>query len=351
MNVLLALKMEIVQVVVTIIMVALIIAIFFYERSKRKKYKNNEISKTTMLINYIVYFIIIVLGAIVIVTIWEPNALKYLAAYINRGLKFLGKSLELIILSILVLFIFSFLSKLITLLLSRVGSKVGVNQKRRQTVTKLVSSVIRYTLVIIMIIVILAMWGVNVIPALAGLGILGLVLGLGAQQFINDLISGFFIIFEQHFDVGDIVEVDGFKGTVSDLGLKTTRVLNAKGQLKIISNGKISSLINYSKNHSVAMVDFTIAYKEDISKVTLILNDNLDKKVEHLDQVLTKPSVVGVIGLNENGVELRVSCKTLTEQHYTVERTLRQAIKELLEQNNIEIPFKQVVIHQVKGEK
>jgi small conductance mechanosensitive channel len=194
----------------------------------------------------------------------------------------------------------------------------------------------------------LAIWGINVLPALAGLGILGLVVGLGAQSLIKDFIAGFFIIFEHHFDVGDVVEINGFKGKVVDIGLKTTRVQNWKNAIKIFANGVITEPINYSKNPSVAVIEFGIAYGEDVQKTIDILNQELPKYQERFPDILEAPTVLGVTQLADSSVNMRVIIKTATETHYGIERGFLQIIKEILDKNNIEIPFPQVVVH--KGE-
>lgn len=135
------------------------------------------------------------------------------------------------------------------------------------TILKVVQSLITYTVEIIALLVVLALWGVNVMPALAGLGVLGIIIGMGTQSLIKDIISGFFIIFEHHFDVGDIVEINGFKGEVIDIGLKSTKIKNWKQDIKIFSNGSIENTINYSLSPSIGIIDFGIAYKEDIQKL------------------------------------------------------------------------------------
>ena len=93
---------------------------------------------------------------------------------------------------------------------------------RFKTLSKLLFSLLRYTVFIIAFLIVLSIWGVDVVPAVAGLGIVGLVIGLGAQRMIQDMIAGFFIVFENHYDIGDVVEVKGFRGTVLELGLKST---------------------------------------------------------------------------------------------------------------------------------
>ena len=177
---------------------------------------------------------------------------------------------------------------------------------------------------------------------------MGLVVGLGAQKFINDLISGFFIVFEHHFDVGDVIEVQGFKGTVSDIGLKTTKIKNWKGETKILSNGEITNLTNFSRDLSTAIVDFGIAYKEDIQKTIDLLNSELPKMKSLFKELVEGPTVLGVMDLSSSSIHLRVTAKTFNEQQYAVERELRKRIKEILHEHQIEIPFPQLVIHQPK---
>jgi small conductance mechanosensitive channel len=213
---------------------------------------------------------------------------------------------------------------------------------------KVTNSLINYVVKIIAFLVILSIWGVDVLPALAGLGILGLVVGLGAQSLIKDLIAGFFIIFEHHFDIDDVVEINGFKGRVIDIGLKTTRVQNWKNDIKIFSNGSISEPINYSVANSMAIVEFGIAYHEDIQKTIDLLNQELPKYKALLPELLEIPTVLGVTDLASSSVNIRVICKTLPESQYNAERKLRQGIKEILDANGIEIPFPQVVVHEPK---
>jgi len=185
-------------------------------------------------------------------------------------------------------------------------------------------------------------------PALASLGILGIIVGMGTQSLIKDFISGFFIVFEHHFDVGDIVEINGWKGEVIDIGLKSTKVKSWKQDIKIFSNGSINDAINYSLSPSTAVIDFGIAYKEDIQKTIDILNQELPKYRETFPDIIEDPMVLGVTELANSSVNLRVIVRTITEKHYGIERSIRQGIKEILDKNNIEIPFPQVVIHKTE---
>ncbi|MBN2539897.1 MAG: mechanosensitive ion channel family protein [Bacilli bacterium] len=238
--------------------------------------------------------------------------------------------------------------RITSILTRRAGDKAKLNKKRVLTILKVTQSIVKYVVEIVALLVILSFWGVNVMPALAGLGILGIIIGMGTQSLIKDFISGFFIIFEHHFDVGDIVEINGFKGEVIDVGLKSTKIKNWKQDIMIFANGTIENTINYTLSPSIAIIDFGIAYKEDIQKTMDILKEDLPRYKEIFPEIIEDPVCVGVIALADSSVNLRVICKTETEKHYAVERFIRQGIKELLDKNNIEIPFPQVTVHKAE---
>lgn len=217
--------------------------------------------------------------------------------------------------------------------------------RRALTVAKLVQSIFKYILVITAFIIIIAIWGVNVTGLLAGAGLLGLIIGLGAQSMIQDLLSGVSIVFEDYYEVDEVVEIKGFKGRVVEIGLRATKIMNFKGELKIISNGDIKDITNYSRHYSLALVVIAIEYKENIDHVIALLQEKLSSMLELFPQIIEGPNVLGVSELANSSVNITITAKTLPEQHYAVERGLRKYIKELFDENNITIPFPQVVLH------
>jgi len=324
-----------------------LILIFVIEN---KLIKNHEdtISKTTLVLVYLVTFLIALAGILGIFAIWNFDFVTYVNEVWSGFLLTLEDSIGRIISSLIIIFVAMMILKISKVTLKKIGQKDGPNKRRKRTVARVTRSITKYVVGIIAILSVLSIWGVNVGPALAGLGILGLVVGLGAQRFINDLIAGFFIIFEHHFDVGDKIEVQGFKGEVIDIGLKTTKVKNWKGEIRIMNNGDVTNLIQFSKDLSVAVIDFGIAYHEDVQKTTEVLTLELPKIRNEFPEIVEDPKVLGVINLNNSSVDMRVICKTLNEQHYGVERAIRQRIKLILDEHGIEIPFPQVVVHQPK---
>jgi moderate conductance mechanosensitive channel len=327
----------------TLGILALLILLFVIEGKLIKKYEDH-LNKFLIISAYVLSFLVMTGGLLLILWIWSFDYTTLIQDLQDGTLAYIEASLGRMIGTILVFFISMMVIKISKIALKKVGVKPTATQKRKKTIAKVTLSIIRYTVGLLTILIILAMWGVNVLPALAGLGIMGLVIGLGAQKFINDLIAGFFIIFEQHFDVGDTVEVKGFKGQVSDIGLKTTRIRNWKGDVMILANGEITNMINYSKNPSIAIVDFGIAYEENVQAVIELLTRELQVLKTMFPQIVEDPTVVGVTALDASQVTLRAIAKTENEQHYVVERGMRKLIKEILNANDIEIPFPQIVV-------
>jgi small conductance mechanosensitive channel len=333
------------QFVITSGIIAVLLLFLIVQRQWTKR-ENDKLKQWQIAMIYLIDLALFVGAMFGLLVIWNFDFSLFTDDFLGDLELFLKDKLGTIIGSIATIVVAMAILKVSRLALYRVGQKPSPMQKRKKTIAKVTMSIIKYLTGIMAILIILALWGVNVIPALAGLGVAGLVIGLGAQKFINDLISGFFIIFEHHFDVGDIIDVGGFKGEVTEIGLKTTRLRNWRGEVKIIANGSISELVNYSRNPSVAVVDFSIAYEEDIERTKEILKTELVKMRRETEAIIDDPQVVGVINLGASSVDLRAIAKTMTEQHYGVERLMRQRIKEILNANQIEIPFPQVVVHQ-----
>lgn len=219
---------------------------------------------------------------------------------------------------------------------------------RALTIAKLISNVVKYLIWFIIAIISLTELSIDITPFIASAGVIGLAIGFGAQEIVKDFITGFFIIFDQSFDVGDVIEVDGFKGTVLELGLRVTRIRNWKGEIKIINNGDIQTLINYSKADSIAIVDFGVAYETDLLKLQDLMEPLLDEIHNKYDNITEMPSFLGVTELANSSINLRIIAKTKPMQHFAIERGIRKDIVVYFKQHNIEIPFPQIVVHNDK---
>lgn len=335
------------QIIWTVLIVIGIIGTFTLEKIFVDKAKET-IHNIVIVLSYVFIFLLFLLGIFGIMVIWGFDAQTFLVGVWDSVKTTVITNIAKVISTGFIIVITIGILKVLKLSLNRVGTKPSPMQRRKRTIAKVSMSVAKYAFWVIAFTIILSVWGVNVGPILAGVGAIGLIIGLGAQRFINDLISGFFIVFEHHFDVGDTIEVKGFKGVVSSIGLKTTKIRNFKGEVKIMNNGDINDITNFSFNDSVAIVEFGISYKEDIAKTIAILNQELPKlRAEH-EEIIEDPVVVGVTDLAGSSVNLRAMAKTQNEKHYAIERKMRQRIKEILDQYKIEIPLPQVVVHGVK---
>jgi len=223
--------------------------------------------------------------------------------------------------------------------------KVKNRGNRAITVSKLVTNVFKYFIWFIVFLMILGEFNVNLTPFIASAGIVGLAVGFGAQEIVTDFISGFFIIFEDAFNVGDLVEIDGFKGNVLSLGLRTTVIENWLGERKIISNGKIGSIINFSKNDNIAVVDFGVSYDTDLEKLSILIEDFLTQTHQKYPVILEKPQLLGVTELADSSINMKIIAKTETMKHFAVERDIKKDLVIFLNKHNIEIPYPQVVVH------
>ena len=224
--------------------------------------------------------------------------------------------------------------------------------KNGKALMQIICSLIKYAAVIVLLFFILQTFGMDTTSILAGIGILGLVVGLGAQPLIADIIAGMFIVFEHIFEVGDIIVVDGFRGMVIEIGIRTTRLEDTGGNIKIINNADIKTLVNMTNQLSLAYCDMSIEYGESLERVEAILKDNLKTIKDNIPEIVEGPYYKGVAELGDSAVVLRFIAKCEEGQRFQVERDLNRQFKLLFDKHNINIPFPQVVVNQpVKFEK
>lgn|SRR5574344_75583 len=219
------------------------------------------------------------------------------------------------------------------------------NSKKHETIKSLITNIVRYFIVIISILMILEVYGIDTISLVASLGVLGVVAGLALQDTLKDFLAGFDIIFENQFDVGDNIQIGTFRGEVISLGLKTTKIKAYTGEVLILSNRNISQVINYSLNNSLAIVDVSVSYKEDITKVEKILEKLCEQLKKETEAIKGNITVVGVNNLGSSSVDFRITAETEPLKNFEIERKIKKEVKLTLDKNSIEIPYNQLVIH------
>lgn len=223
---------------------------------------------------------------------------------------------------------------------------IGSRSPQSNTFTTMIAAMLKYIAWIFAFVWILGIFGVNTTAVLAGIGIMGLVLGFGAQSLIEDIITGFFIIFEGQYVIGDIIILDDFRGTVRSIGVRTTVIEDAGGNLKVVNNSDIRNFQNRSRNHSMGLCTVSVAYDTDIQYMERVLSEALPKMYEsHSDIYLKEPQYLGVDKLGDSGVDVKL-CVSCTEQNvFKAQRQLNRDILILFNSTGIEIPFPQVVVH------
>jgi small conductance mechanosensitive channel len=194
--------------------------------------------------------------------------------------------------------------------------------------------------------------GLNLAPFLAGAGIVGIALGFGAQSLVKDFISGLFILVEDQFGVGDIVDLEQqTAGTVEAVSLRTTRLRSVDGTVWHVPNGEIRRVGNKSQHWSRALLDVEVAYDTDIEHAKAVIKRVADELWEGRDAILEEPEVWGVEQLGPNSIVIRLVVKTRPSDQYPVSRELRQRLKETFDAEGIEIPYpQQTVLYRATAE-
>ena len=217
-------------------------------------------------------------------------------------------------------------------------------KKTRGLLTILIS-VIKYAAVLVWLFFVLSSFGVDTTVILAGIGILSLIVGLAIQPLLADIIAGLFIVFEDVFHVGDVIVVDGFRGQVKEIGMRHTQLIDAGGNVKVINNSDIRSMVNLTDQLSVVAVEMSIEYGESLERVEAIIAQNIDKIKEAIPAIVEGPWYKGVSALADSSVNLKFFAKCEEDDRFQVERDLNRQFKLLFDKNNINIPFPQVVVN------
>ncbi|WP_243355160.1 mechanosensitive ion channel family protein [Bacillus litorisediminis] len=226
----------------------------------------------------------------------------------------------------------------------RSKAPLRISERREATLLKLMQNVTTYIVYFLAIMMILDMF-MDIRTIIAGAGIVGLAVGFGAQSLVKDIISGFFIIFEDQFSVGDYVRINQAEGTVEEIGLRITKIKSWTGELHIFPNGSIVEVTNFSIHNSLAIVDISIAYEGDIQEAEKVITEFLETLPERYPDMVKTPELLGVQMLGASEVVLRVIAETKPMKHMPIARALRKELKTCLDAHGIEIPFPRMVMY------
>ena len=223
-------------------------------------------------------------------------------------------------------------------------SRFGFNDRKCDTLSELLKSILKYVLYIIGILTILDALGFKTGTLLLGAGLSGIAIGFGAQNLIKDIISGFLIIFEDQFSVGEYITIDDMSGFVEAVGLRITRLKDYNGDLHIIPNGSISKVTNHSRDNSMASVKIRVGYDANIDRVIEVLNGICNKIKMSNSDIIDGPSVLGITQLYGNSTEISISAKTKPLKQFSIEMQIRKNIIDSFKKEGIDILFPSCVI-------
>ena len=227
-----------------------------------------------------------------------------------------------------------------------------VERSRAESRAETLGSVLRSVAVALIwtfaALIVLGEIGVNLGPLIAGAGIGGIALGFGSQAIVKDFLSGLFMLIEDHYGVGDVVDLGYATGTVEEVSLRSTTIRDVKGTVWHVPNGEISRVGNYSQLWSRALIDIEVAYDTDLrlamGLIQRVANDFWEDPEWGGDELAECPDVWGVQSLGASGIALRVAVKTEPSMQWSVERELRLRLKEAFDEAGIEIPFPQQTV-------
>ena len=268
--------------------------------------------------------------------------LTYLVAFvafalINRFL-FAHPIIEVLAMAAMVLFA----AQLLRLLLSLIKPK----ERKGLTLISLLSSLLRYVAALVILCWGLSILGVNVNAIVASVGIVALIVGFGAESLVADVVTGIFLIFENQYNVGDIVEVNGFRGTVKEIGIRTTSIMDVGGNIKIINNSEMKNILNRSDNISRAVSDIAIPYETNLETLEAKIPELMQAiYAQRADVMLAAPQYLGVQQLADSSVVLRFVVEVAEKDIYAGARILNRDLWLGFRKLGVECPFPQVDVH------
>lgn len=232
-------------------------------------------------------------------------------------------------------------SKIAKILVKSFASSLGA---RAETTGNLIISILKYGGVIGTVFYTLYLFGYDTGSVLTSAGILSVVIGLGAQSLIGDILAGMFIVFEGEFRVGDIVTVGDFRGQVLEIGIRTTKLVDISNNIKIFNNSTISSVLNMTKEHSFAAIDVSVEYGADLEKIEQVLLEGFPVIKSKLPAIINGPDYRGVQELADSAVIIRITADCEEKNRIQLARDLNREIFLLFKEHDINIPFNQLTL-------
>lgn len=226
-----------------------------------------------------------------------------------------------------------------------------IDPQKAKTLETLLQSSLRYFIYFVAGLTVLSTLGVKTESLLASAGIIGIALGLGAQNLVRDVLTGFFIIFEDQFGVGDYIETAGYSGTVVEMGLRVTKIRAYTGAMHVVPNSEINKISNHSRAERIALVDIPVAYRVNVADVQAILESTLDDIKKQVDTIVEGPRVMGMVSISNTDMVWRIWAKTEPMAHWSAEREIRKIVKIALDRAGFEPPYPRTVLQHERSER
>ena len=263
----------------------------------------------------------------------------------NLGIKILHIAFTLFVCWVLIRLSSKLVKKVLDAQVQR--SKLSMSERKANTLNTVAGSILKYVIYFIGLMSVLKQLGVSTESLLVIASAGSVAIGLGAQGIAADMMEGFFVLFEDHYAVGDVVTIQGITGTVESVTLRSTKLRDVMGCVHIIPNGSLGTVSNLCCEYINAAVTVGVAYGENIDRVLDVLKDEMTKTAD-MENILETPTVAGVVGLDDSAVSIKIVAKCRIKTAAGVEAELRRRIKNRLDREGIDIPFPQRVIHLVQ---
>ncbi|MEO6760531.1 MAG: mechanosensitive ion channel family protein [Saprospiraceae bacterium] len=226
-------------------------------------------------------------------------------------------------------------------------------EKRVNTLVNILRQSGQIVIWVVFLLIMLRQVSIDIAPILASAGIVGLAIGFGAQEFVRDFLSGFFILIENQVREGDIAVINGTSGEVEKIALRTITLRDFSGTVHVFQTGKINTLANKTKEWSAAVFEIGVAYKEDVDRVKAVMQevgDTMLSDPEFKDLILAPLEVLGLDRFDDSAVVIKARLKTQPGQQGPLGRAYNERLKKRFDAENIEIPFPQRTVYWAEGE-
>lgn len=255
----------------------------------------------------------------------------------------LSSGLQILLIFVLLFVVLKIVKTVINRLLQRLQKgRDEEYRKRTDTLSSIVQLIAQIAIWGVGLIIILGELGIQIGPILAAAGILGLAVGFGAQNIVQDVISGFFLLLEDQLRIGDVVDVGGKAGLVEKITLRMVLLRDLSGNLHFVRNGKIDIVTNMTKDYSRYVLDIGVAYKEDVDEVIRVIeqvDEEMRSDPQYGPNILEPIEILGLDRFEDSAVIVRARTKTKPVQQWSVGREFNRRLKKRFDEQGIEIPF------------